>query len=156
MVLWKLIIKYLKKRVMSRYITSPYEIGTVEHWIWFFKCWNGNYKGVYYNVNDRYLPLETDYVPLTKKTVTNSYKEETQDSFIGSLEIGIDTLGYILYKNKALIKILSCYDILARHNLIEVLTVLEQLEFFIENKEKYQVVKHYYKDNKYVYYADII
>lgn len=135
---------------------SLYTIGTVEHWIWFFKSWNGNYRGFYYSGKDRHVPLETEYVPLTKKTVTHSYKEETRDYFICSLGIGIDTLGYILYKNKSLIKILSCYDILARHELIEVLTVLEELEFFIENKEKYQVVKHYYKDNKYVYHVDII
>ena len=141
---------------MGRHIISPYEIGTVEYWIWFFKCWNGNYNGVYYNVNNRYLPLETEYVPLTNKTIKHSYKEETQDYFICSLGIESDTLGYILYKNESLIKILSCYDILARHGLIEVLTVLEEVEFFIENKEKYQVVKHYYKDDKYVYYVDII
>ena len=133
-----------------------YTIGTIEHWIWFFKSWNGNYRGFYYSGKDRHVPLETEYVPLTKKTVTQSYKEETQDYFICSLGIGIDTLGYILYKNKSLIKILSCYDILARQELIEVLTVLEELEFFIENKEKYRVVKHYYKDNKYVYHVDII
>ena len=135
---------------------SPYEIGTVDHWIWFFKSWNGNSSGFYYTGKDRHLPLEIEYVPLTKKTVNHSYKEETRDYFICSLDIGKDTLGYILYKNKTLIKILSCYDILVRHELIEVLTVLEELEFFIENKEKYQVVKHFYKDNKYVYYVDII